>query len=39
MEDILKQAAEYERTYSIAGRAHYIVSDQSVSETDGLAFQ
>ena len=28
MEDVLKQAAEYERTYTIVSRAHYIASDQ-----------
>jgi hypothetical protein len=28
MEDVLKQAAEYERSYTIVGRVHYIASDK-----------
>jgi hypothetical protein len=28
MQDVLNQAAEYERTYSIVGRAHYVASDR-----------
>lgn len=37
MEDVLKQAAEYERSYTIVGRAHYVASDQFAGRSRWLS--